>query len=60
MLSKMNTLFSKGDQPGIRSKKIDIGGKNDWDYNPAPKTDETIGKTNISPPLLTILRVLDS
>ena len=42
MLNKINNVFSKGgDQPGMRSKKIDIISKNDYEYNQAPKSDET-------------------
>ena len=45
MLNKFNNVFSKGgDQPGMRSKKIDIISKSDYEYNQAPKVDETVGK----------------
>ena len=41
MLNKFNNVFSKGgDQPGMRSKKIDIISKGD--YEQAPKTDDTL------------------
>jgi len=43
MLNKFNNVFSKGgDQPGMRSKKIDIISKSDYEYNQAPKVDETL------------------
>ena len=50
MLNKINNVFSKGgDQPGMRSKKIDIISKNDYEYNQAPKSDETTQVTGKFP-----------
>ena len=43
MLNKLNNVFNKGDQPGFRSKKNNVVGT-DYEYNQAPKADESIGK----------------
>ena len=37
-------MFSKGEASGYRSKKIDVVNRNDYEYNQAPQSNETIGK----------------